>query len=87
MHIRLTFCILSKIISAKEKPNPSPPCPIQRVYVTESTDFKLHKESLNSSQPRSVRQSTELVDMTKKKARPYINCTEQEKNCCQHPKV
>ena len=51
----------------KEKPNPSPPCPIQRVYVTESTDFKLHKESLNSSQLRSVRQSTELVDMTKRK--------------------
>ena len=23
----------------------------------------------------------------KKKARFYINCTEQEKNCCQHPKV
>ena len=54
----------------KEKPNPSPPCPIQRVYVTESTDFKLHKESLNSSQPRSVRQSTELVDMTKRKPDP-----------------
>ena len=54
----------------KEKPNPSPPCPIQRVYVTESTDFKLHKESLNSSQPRSVRQSAELVDMTKRKPDP-----------------
>ena len=51
----------------KEKPNPSPPCPIQRVYVTESTDFILNKESLNSSQARSVRQSTQLVDVTKRK--------------------
>ena len=53
-----------------ERENSSPPCPIQRGYVTGSTDFKLHKESLNSSQPRCVRQSTELVDMPKTKTYP-----------------
>ena len=58
---------LHRFALQKQRPIPFPPCPTQHGYITESSNFKLHKESLDSFQPRYVRESTAFVDFTKRK--------------------